>query len=61
MTDFEWLSDDRQVQRTEFGDAVELFANFGVEVFEYRGMIIPGKSVVAIWINTGKVEVFSVE
>ena len=61
MTDFEWLSDDRQVQRTEFGDAVELFANFGVEVFEYRGMIIPGKSVVAIWINIGKIEVFSVE
>ena len=61
MTDFEWLSDDRQVQRTEFGDAVELFTNFGVEVFEYRGMIIPRKSVVAIWINTGKVEVFSVE
>ena len=60
MTDFEWLSDDRQVQRTEFGDAVELFANFGADAFEYRGMIIPGKSVVAIWINTGKVEVFSV-
>ena len=59
MTDFEWLSDDRQVQRTEFGDAVELFANFGAEAFEYRGMIIPGKSVVAIWIGTGKVEVFS--
>ena len=61
MTDFEWLSDDRQVQRTEFGDAVELFANFGADAFEHRGMIIPGKSVVAIWINTGKIEVFSVE
>ena len=61
MTDFEWLSDDRQVQRTEFGDAVELFANFGADAFEYRGMIVPGKSVVAIWISTGKIEVFSRE
>ena len=61
MTKFEWLSDDRQVQRTEFGDVVEIFANFGADAFEYRGMIIPGKSVVAIWIGTGKVEVFSVE
>ena len=61
MTDFEWLSDDRRVQRTEFGDVVEIFANFGADAFEYRGMIIPGKSVVAIWINTGKVEVFSAE
>ena len=61
MTDFEWLSDDRRVQRTEFGDAIELFANFGADAFEYRGMIIPGESVVAIWISTGKVEVFSVD
>ena len=59
MTDFEWLSDNKQVQRTEFGDAVELFANFGVNPFEYEGMVIPPRSVVARWIDTGKVEVFS--
>ena len=61
MTDFEWLSDDKQVQRTEFGDVVEMVANFWEEAFEYKDVVIPGKSVVAIWINTGKVEVFSVE
>ena len=61
MTDFEWLSDDRRVQRTEFGDAVEIFANFRTEPFEYEGVMIAGKSVVARWIDTGKVEVFSVE
>ena len=61
MTDFEWLSEDKLVQRTEFGDTVELFANFGADAFEYKGMIIPGESVVAIWISTGKVDVFSVE
>ena len=61
MTDFEWLSDNRQVQRTEFGDTVELLANFGTDPFEYEGVMIPSKSVVARWIDTGKVEAFSVE
>ena len=61
MTDFEWLSDNRQVQRTEFGDTVELLANFGTQSFEYEGMVIQGKSVVARWMDPGKVAVFSVE
>ena len=61
MTDFEWLSDNRQVQRTEFGNTVEIFANFGADPFEYEGVIIPAKSVVARWLGTDKVEVFSVE
>ena len=61
MTDFEWLSDDRQVQRTEFGDTVEIFVNFGTDTFRYKGVIIPGRSVVARWMDTGKIEVFVVE
>ena len=61
MTDFEWLSDDKQVQRTEFGDTVEIFANFGTEPFEYQGVAIPGRGVAARWIDTGKIEVFTVE
>ncbi|MCG9130733.1 glycoside hydrolase [Candidatus Poribacteria bacterium] len=61
MTDFEWLSDDRQIQRTEFGDAVEIFANFGTEPFEYEGLVIPRRSAVARWRDTGKIELFSVE
>lgn len=60
MTDFEWLSDDKQVQRTTFGDMVEIFANFGTERFEYEDVAIPGRSVVARWVETGKVAVFSV-
>ena len=60
MTDFEWLSDDKQIQRTEFGDVVEIFANFGAGAFEYQDMVIPARSVVARWIRTGKIEVFSV-
>ncbi|MXV82731.1 hypothetical protein F4X88_08050 [Candidatus Poribacteria bacterium] len=61
MTEFEWLSDNKQVQRTEFGDTVELFANFGTNPFEYEGIVIPGKSVLARWIGTGEIEVFAVE
>ena len=61
MTDFEWLTDNRQVQRTEFGDTVEIFANFGTDRFEYEDIVIPGKSVVARWVDSGKVAVFSVE
>ena len=61
MTDFEWLSDNRQVQRTEFGSTVELIANFGMELFAYKDVVIPRKSVVARWLGTGEVSVFSVE
>ena len=60
MTDFEWLSEDRQVQRTAFGDTVEIFANFGIDPFEYKNILIPERSVVARWIDTGKTKVFSV-
>ena len=61
MTDFEWLSDDRQVQRTEFGDSVEIFANFRTDTFVYKGIEIPARSVVARWMDTGEVEAFVVE
>lgn len=61
ITDFEWLSDDKQVQRTAFGDTVEIFANFGTEPFEGKDVVVPGRSVVARWIETGKIAVFSVE
>lgn len=61
MTDFEWLREDKLVQRTEFGSIVEMYANFGVDVFEYNGVVIPARSVVARWMDTGKITVFSVE
>ena len=60
MTDFEWLTEDKLVQRTVFADTVEIFANFGTEPFEDKDVVVPGRSVVARWIETGEVEVFSV-
>ena len=61
MTDFQWLSEDKLVQRTEFGDTVEIFANFGTDAFRYKNMVISGQSVVARWMDTGEVKAFSVE
>ncbi|RKU29243.1 hypothetical protein C6497_06655 [Candidatus Poribacteria bacterium] len=29
MTDFEWLNSDKHIQRTEFGEVIEMLANFG--------------------------------
>ena len=61
MTDFEWLSHDKQIQRTQFGNIVEMYANFGTDPFRHKSVIIMGRSVVARWRDTGKIEVFSVE
>lgn len=59
MTDFKWLSEDKLVQRTEFGNIVEIFANFGTDAFEYEGVMIMGRSVVARWTRTNEIKVFS--
>ena len=61
MTDFEWLSEDKLVQHTEFGNIVEIYANFGTDAFVYKGIEIPARSVVARWMDTGEVEAFAVE
>jgi len=59
MTDFRWLSEDRMVQRTLFGDSLELVANFANEPFRHDGMEIPGRSILAKWVGTGQVTLFT--
>jgi hypothetical protein len=60
MTDFAWLSEDRQVQRTVFGDRVELIANFGEKPFDREGARIPARSVVSRRLEKGAaVKVYS--
>ena len=59
MTDFKWLREDKRVQRTEFGDTVEIVANFGTDAFEYEDLIIMGRSVVVRWMRTNEIKVFS--
>lgn len=48
MTDFRWLSADRLVQLTRFGDMLELVANFGNVPFDYGETTIPAHAILAI-------------
>ena len=59
MTDFAWLTPDRLVQRTVFGDKAEMVANFGERSFRYRGVSVPGRSILARWLKTGKTQLFT--
>ena len=59
MTGFAWLTPDRMVQRTVFGDKVEMVANFSDKGFEYRETVIPGRSILARWIETGDSRVYT--
>jgi hypothetical protein len=57
MTGFQWLTPDRSVQRTTFGDKIELIANFGDVDFTYQTMSIPAQSILAI--GDGKTVTYS--
>ena len=59
MTDFDWLSPDRLLQRTVFGNRVELVANFSHETRRYGELSIPARSILASWKNTTKTRMFS--
>jgi hypothetical protein len=54
MTDFNWLSDDRMLQRTVFDNQVELIVNFSLESRQHKKIEIPARSILAKWINNGK-------
>jgi Glycosyl hydrolases related to GH101 family, GH129 len=47
LTSFQWLSPDHMVQRTAFGDQLELVANFGTEDFLYGETTIHRRSILA--------------
>jgi hypothetical protein len=58
MSDFQWLSEDRLVQRTTFGDRVELIANFGARPFQRAGDTVPQHSILARQLASGKIVVY---
>jgi hypothetical protein len=45
LTEFAWLTPDRLVQRTVFGDRVGVVANFGEAGRPYRDTAIRGRRV----------------
>ena len=59
MTDFNWLSGDRLLQRTVFDDKIELVANFSHEARQYGEFAIPARSIVATWKDQTKTRTFS--
>ena len=59
MTDFQWLAPDRLLQRTRFGNEVEMVANFSNEVRKYGQIKIPPKSVSACLLKTGQTKIFT--
>ena len=56
MTDFNWLSADRMLQRVVFDKRVELVANFSLESRRYKDVEIPARSMLAKWAADGKVK-----
>jgi len=60
MTEFNWLSGDRLLQRTVLGNEVELVANFSHEARQYGELAIPARSIVASWKDKTKTQTFSV-
>jgi hypothetical protein len=58
MTDFSWLTPDRLVQRTVFGDRVEVVANFATRDFAYQSAVVPARGVLVRWRESGRVSTY---
>ena len=56
MTDFNLLSADRLLQRAVFDDRMQIIANFSQESRRYEEFEIPARSVLAKWMEDGKVK-----
>ena len=59
MTGFNWLTEDRMVQQTVFGDnEIEITANFGFSVYTYEGKAISSKSLLIRYPEKGTTEFY---
>ena len=59
MTDFDWLSADRLLQRTVFDDKVELVANFAPETRRYGAVDVPSRSALVRWKDSGETKLLA--
>lgn len=59
MTDFTWLTDDHSVQRTVFGNLIEMIANFSDADFQQGTVAVPQRSILARWRDTGATKLYS--
>jgi len=61
LTDFEWLTKDRLVQRTTFGDKIEMVANFTNSELTFDNAKVPARSILARYRDSGKILIFTPE
>ncbi|WP_052496324.1 glycoside hydrolase [Pedobacter lusitanus] len=59
MTDFKWLTKDRLVQRTAFGQTMEVIANFSKASFTYQSKIIPANDLLIHNLLTDQYELYN--
>jgi hypothetical protein len=59
MTGFQWLTPDGTVQRTVFGDRIEVVANFGPSDFRYGDSTLGKESILVTRRDSGKTQVYS--
>lgn len=59
LTDFQWLTPNRAVQRTIFGSQIEVVANFGQAEFQYGGARLGGQSVLVKYRDSGKTQTYT--
>lgn len=57
MTSFTWLTPDRLVQKTVFGNSIEMIANFR-DVPYQDGVEVPAQSIAARYLDSGKMVVY---
>ncbi|WP_028975497.1 glycoside hydrolase [Spirochaeta cellobiosiphila] len=60
LEDFEFLTEDRLIQKTSFGD-LEIIANYRNEDFSTKGISIPKRSVRLHWTTTGGIILYNDE
>ena len=59
MTDFRWLTPDRTVQRTTFGDRIEMIANFSPSDFQADGVTVSKGSILVKRRGIGKSQAYT--
>ncbi len=59
MTDFTWLTEDHLVQRTKFGNSLEIVANFGAQSFKWNDRIIYGLTLLIHDLITNEYKIYN--
>ncbi|WP_206918452.1 glycoside hydrolase [Alicyclobacillus suci] len=59
MTNFSWLTSDLLVQKSIYGDQLEVIANYSDKTYSAENHHIPPQSVLIDWLNSGKTEIYT--